>query len=382
MPVARIPHIAPMVTRTNPLRHGSPSEPPRDRMTRVGDRLRTERERRGILLEQVSESTKIRKQYLEAVERQDWDALPGPVFTRGYVHTYAQYLGMDPKYMMNAYERELRILRAKDPSASAPTEGDLTKAILERLARTEGLELARSWSRNTWIGLCLVGACAGAVAVWIVFKPLGTGSDERTATETRVPTKLKSTVAPPGPDAVLGGNASRVIHPSGRGVPQAPAADVSDDRKALSGPGNAQLREQPQAAAREVSATAPASRGVDLPGTESLSGDGRLKVSECGAGTDVVDLQLVGRADRFAEGTVVWFWTRVIDGRRGDTIRHVWLHDGQVIGVAKLKIGGPQWRTRSRRRLTAGSLGAWTVEARDPEERMLASVGFTCVPGE
>ena len=42
-------------------------------------------------------------------------------------------------------------------------EGDLTKAMLERLAKTEGLELARSWSRNTWIGLCLVGACAGAV---------------------------------------------------------------------------------------------------------------------------------------------------------------------------------------------------------------------------
>src|SRR5207249_1836141 len=142
------------------------------------------RERRGIMLEQVSVSTKIRKQYLEAIERQDWGALPEPVFTRGYVHTYAQFLGMDPKSMLNAYGRELRISRAKDSSVSAPTEGDVTKAILERLARTKGLDLSCSWSRTRWMTLCLVGACAGAAAVWTVLNPLGTRTDERTATET------------------------------------------------------------------------------------------------------------------------------------------------------------------------------------------------------
>jgi transcriptional regulator with XRE-family HTH domain len=320
----------------------------------LGDQLRAERERRGIVLEQVSGSTRIRKQYLEAIERQDWEALPEPVFTRGFVHTYAQFLGMDPKSMLNAYGRELRISRAKESSGGPPIEADVTKAVLERLARTKGLDLSRSWSRTCWIMLCLVGACAGAAAVWTVRIPRGIGQGERTATETRVHAELESTVPPTAPDAVGGDDASGADRPGGRGVLQAPAAGVCDDQKH---PAESQDRGRMPVVSR-------------------------LKVSECGVGTDVVDRRLVGRTDRFGEGSVVWFWTRVIDGHRGETIQHVWRREGRVIAVIKLNVGGPQWRTGSRRRLQAGSIGSWTVEARGPEERMLASVGFTCAPAE
>ena len=107
-----------------------------------------------------------------------------------------------------------------------------------------------------------------------------------------------------------------------------------------------------------------------------------LSVEDFGVGTNVVDRRLVGRGDRFREGTVVWFWTRVLGGRPGDKIRHVWLHAGRSVAVAELDVNGANWRTQSRRPLPEGSTGDWTVEARDPEGNVIASAAFTCVAAE
>jgi hypothetical protein len=107
-----------------------------------------------------------------------------------------------------------------------------------------------------------------------------------------------------------------------------------------------------------------------------------LKVREFGVGTDVIDHRLVGRGERFREGTIVWFWTSVLGGQPGDKIRHVWLHGGRPIAVAELSVDGPQWRTQSHRALPEGLTGDWTVEAHDPEGRVIATVGFACVAAE
>src|SRR5262245_64416721 len=88
----------------------------RDGVTPLGGQLRAERERRGAGLEQVSEATKIRTTYLEALEAHDWKALPADVFTRGYVRTYAQYLGLDQEHLLKVYARERRIAGVDGPS--------------------------------------------------------------------------------------------------------------------------------------------------------------------------------------------------------------------------------------------------------------------------
>jgi hypothetical protein len=106
----------------------------------------------------------------------------------------------------------------------------------------------------------------------------------------------------------------------------------------------------------------------------------RLAVPESGVGSRVVNRQLEGESDRFTEGSSVSFWTRVTGGRRGDTIRHVWIRDGEPVGTVTLTIGGAHWRTHSKRRLTSGDLGAWSVEARDAEGRVLARRAFVCEP--
>jgi len=62
----------------------------------VGQRLKAQRERRGIALADVSATTKISKAILLAIERDDIKPLPGGIFTRAFVRSYAQALGLPP----------------------------------------------------------------------------------------------------------------------------------------------------------------------------------------------------------------------------------------------------------------------------------------------
>jgi cytoskeletal protein RodZ len=72
-------------------------------MTSFGEELRRERELRRITLREVAESTKVSLRYLEALEGNDFEHLPGGVFNRGFVRAYAQYIGVDPDTMVDSY---------------------------------------------------------------------------------------------------------------------------------------------------------------------------------------------------------------------------------------------------------------------------------------
>lgn len=75
-------------------------------MPSFGETLRRERELRQISLREISESTKINLRYLDALERDDFRHLPGGVFNKGFVRAYAQYIGVDPEQMVDAYLAE------------------------------------------------------------------------------------------------------------------------------------------------------------------------------------------------------------------------------------------------------------------------------------
>jgi len=62
----------------------------------LGSRLRAARERRGVSLRQISGKTKISVSALEALERNDVSRLPGGIFSRAFVRSYASEVGLDP----------------------------------------------------------------------------------------------------------------------------------------------------------------------------------------------------------------------------------------------------------------------------------------------
>src|SRR5258708_1756797 len=72
-------------------------------MGAFGERLRRERELRGITLDEISGSTKISKRHLQALEEEDFDALPGGIFNKGFVRAYARYVGIDEEQAVTDY---------------------------------------------------------------------------------------------------------------------------------------------------------------------------------------------------------------------------------------------------------------------------------------
>ena len=63
---------------------------------------------RGLTLVEVERDTRIAKRYLEALEREEFDALPAPVYCRAFLRTYAQYLGLDGNEILRLYPEKGR----------------------------------------------------------------------------------------------------------------------------------------------------------------------------------------------------------------------------------------------------------------------------------
>jgi len=69
-----------------------------------GERLKRERELREVTLEEVTAATRISSRFLEALENEEWNKLPGGVFNRGFVRSIARYLGLDEDSLLGEYD--------------------------------------------------------------------------------------------------------------------------------------------------------------------------------------------------------------------------------------------------------------------------------------
>jgi len=61
----------------------------------VGNKLREARTRRKLTLREIEAATKIRSRYLQAIENEDWDELPGDTYARAFIRTYGTLVGLD-----------------------------------------------------------------------------------------------------------------------------------------------------------------------------------------------------------------------------------------------------------------------------------------------
>src|SRR2546425_5302802 len=88
-----------------------------------GAKLRDARERRGVTLRQIANATKISVRALEALERNDIKRLPGGIFSRAFVRSYASEVGLDPEAVVRDFMAQFasEMVPAAHP-ASAPVE--------------------------------------------------------------------------------------------------------------------------------------------------------------------------------------------------------------------------------------------------------------------
>lgn len=73
----------------------------------LGEKLRQAREERGITIMEVSEQTRISPLYLEAIENDDYSPLPGGIFNKGFIKSFAKYVGVDENEALQDYARHI-----------------------------------------------------------------------------------------------------------------------------------------------------------------------------------------------------------------------------------------------------------------------------------
>jgi len=134
---------------------------------RLGVLLRESRRRRGLTLADVHRDTRINPDYLEALEEERWGDLPAPVYARGFLRSYARYLGLDAPEVLRMMPANLPKPPGLEPSAGLRRSAGSSLPALPSLSRMGGtgsgglVGIARSNPR-------ILGALLGVVALGIL----------------------------------------------------------------------------------------------------------------------------------------------------------------------------------------------------------------------
>jgi len=118
-------------------------------MIRVGQKLYNARIHKSLTLEEIARVTKIRPNFLAAIERGEYDKLPSDAYATGFVRNYASYLGLPQKEILALYRREF-------------AEKRHVKVLPDSLTKTEGFAFSRIYILRTFAMLVLALACLTA----------------------------------------------------------------------------------------------------------------------------------------------------------------------------------------------------------------------------
>ncbi len=138
-------------------------------MPEIGETLREARMRRRIDMTEVESATKIRGKYLRALENEEWELLPGPTFVKTFLRTYADYLELDSRLLVEEYKQRYE----------RPAGMDLTPLNLRSQRRRR-----RVAPRIGPVFVTVLGVAAVLVALYL----LGSADDDTPTPPTRVGT--------------------------------------------------------------------------------------------------------------------------------------------------------------------------------------------------
>jgi transcriptional regulator with XRE-family HTH domain len=172
-------------------------------MADIGATLREARMRAKIDINEVETRTKIRAKYLRAIENEEWGLLPGDVYVKSFLRTYADYLGLDSRQLIDDYKRRYE----------RPTDHEIRQIAplgRERDRRDRGAGSPRLPHRDRGVGpprlprqprgplippWALIGAVLVAVVVALYFLGIHNGKGPSTTPTTT--TRAQSTPTTP-----------------------------------------------------------------------------------------------------------------------------------------------------------------------------------------
>lgn len=205
-------------------------------MTSIGETLRRERLGRGLDLNQVSRDTRITVRFLESIEADQFDKLPGGVFTKSFVRQYARALGLDEEEIAAELQRVLQEREEPAPGLPQAPEHEIR---MPKVAQWGGVDKRlRPSSSLPALAMVMVVMliCSGIYTWWQTSKtkPAAPTISPPVAQTSPAPPAIPVSSPSPSPSPAAGQSAAAATAPVAAPVTSAIAkTDLSAARSAL-----------------------------------------------------------------------------------------------------------------------------------------------------
>ena len=157
------------------------------RLSNIGEALRSAREAQGRSLDEAAVATRIRSSYLQALEDEQFGELGGSVYAKGFLRSYAGYLGVDPAPLLEAYRAQER--------PEAPLFEHAPRAI-------GGLKTGRRGPN--WLVVAIVCVCVIlVVSLWGLLRPAPDPADAQPPFVSTPATTAPGAAARPAPTTTV-----------------------------------------------------------------------------------------------------------------------------------------------------------------------------------
>jgi len=137
-------------------------------MAGFGETLQQARAHKGVTLKEVEQFTRISRKYLTALEEENFEALPPPIYQRGIVRNYAVYLELDPARVLTLFEE-------------AHGQTSPTRAAQAGVTPMPPVDMPKHWSPNFAI-IAFAVVLAGIVSAWFYSAYVAESDNQTTAT--------------------------------------------------------------------------------------------------------------------------------------------------------------------------------------------------------
>lgn len=130
-------------------------------LTELGQRLRQERESKGLSLEDLQKLTKIQKRYLLGIEEGNYEVMPGKFYVRAFIKQYCEAIGLDTDAIFEEYKSDIPSTQTED----MPQQLSRVRSRKEIPQRTKGVSKAYDYLPTV---LVVAGVVVVGIIIWVI----------------------------------------------------------------------------------------------------------------------------------------------------------------------------------------------------------------------
>lgn len=319
-------------------------------MESFGGYLKEQRESKSVSLKDICHTTKITERYLDFIEKDEFDKVPGGAYIRGYISSYASFIGLDARETLERFDS----FRKEKCEAAY----NLEDSLKEKVKWNPILFLSNKVKRVVVTSIILAFVTLGAISLLFpndkkphVFADI----DSDNGKESRINNDISSKDS-----QSLESNSDPVSHEEIKNIPR---ENKYIDNKM----------------SQEATSAKPLAAAPHKPAGQDRSYSKKhMKVLMTAVCKDVKDKNPFGKTHSFHWSTDrVYIWNLIESETGLSSIRHIYYFEGEEVSDIALDIRSSRWRTWSCKALSDKRfIGSWRVDITSADGNLLESVQF------